>query len=53
MILRVTKADVDAFAKSQMMLGEFTQKVQVLFSPSGAGTPATPATGPTPVGTRR
>ena len=53
MILRVTKADVDAFAKNQMMLGEFTQKVQVLFSPSGAGTPATSATGPTPVGTRR
>jgi hypothetical protein len=39
LILRATKADVDAFAKNQMTLGEFTQKVQVLFSPgvSSAG----------------
>jgi len=53
LILRVTKADVDAFAKSQMTLGEFTQKVQVLFSPSVSNVPATSATGPTPVGTHR
>jgi len=53
MILRVTKADVDAFARKQMMLGEFTQKVQILFSPSGSNVPATSGTGPTPVGTRR
>ncbi len=53
LILRVTKADVDAFAKRQMMLGEFTQKVQVLLSPSGPGAPSTPATTPTPVSSRR
>ncbi len=53
LILRATKADVDAFAKNQMMLGEFTQKVQVLFSPGVSSVPETSATGPTPVGTRR
>jgi hypothetical protein len=53
LILRVTKADVDAFAKRQMMLGEFTQKVQILLSPSGPGAPPTPATAPTPVSSPR
>ncbi len=53
LILRVTKADVDAFARSQLTLAQFTEKVQVLFSPSVSSAPATSATGPTPVGTRR
>jgi len=53
LILRVTKADVDAFAKGQLTLAQFTEKVQVLLSPSISNAPATPATGPTPVGTRR
>ena len=53
LILRVTKADVDAFAKSQLTLAQFTERVQILFSPSISSEPATSATGPTPVGTRR
>ncbi len=53
LILRVTKADVDAFAKNQLTLIQFTDKVEILFSPSISGTPAAPATGPTPVSTRR
>jgi hypothetical protein len=53
LILRVTKADVDAFAKSQLTLAQFTERVQILFSPSVSNVPATSATGPTPVGTRR
>jgi hypothetical protein len=53
MILRVTKADVDAFAKSELTPTQFTDKVQILFSPSVANTPATSAAGPAPVGTRR
>ncbi len=53
LILRVTKADVDAFAKSQLTLAQFTEKVQILFSPGVPSAPATSATGPTPVSTRR
>jgi hypothetical protein len=53
MILRVTKADADAFARNQLTLIQFTDKVQVLFSPSVSNAPATPATGPTPVSSRR
>jgi hypothetical protein len=53
MILRVAKADVDAFAKSQLTLAQFTEKAQILFSPSVSSAPITSATGPTPVGTRR
>jgi len=53
MILRVTKADVDAFARNQLTLIQFTDKVQVLFSPSVSNPPATSTTGPTPVSTRR
>jgi hypothetical protein len=53
MILRVTKADVDAFARNQLTLMQFTDKVRILFSPSVSNAPATSATGPTPVGTRR
>ena len=40
LILRVAKADVDAFAKTQLTLDQFTQKVQVLFSPSASSAPA-------------
>jgi hypothetical protein len=53
LILRVTKADVDAFAKSQLTLAQFTEKVQILFSPGAFGAPATSATGPTPVSRQR
>jgi hypothetical protein len=53
LIMRVTKADVDAFAKSQLTLAQFTEKVQILFSPSVSTEPATSATGPTPARTRR
>jgi hypothetical protein len=53
LILRVTKADVDGFAKSQLTLAQFTDKVQILFSPSVSSEPATSATGPTPASTRR
>jgi hypothetical protein len=53
LILRVTKADVDAFAKSQLSLAQFTEKVHVLFSPGVSDVPATSATGPAPAGTRR
>jgi hypothetical protein len=53
LILRVTKADVDAFAKSQLTLAQFTEKVQILLSPSVSNAPPTSATGPTPVGARR
>ena len=53
LILRVTKADVDAFAKSQLTLAQFTEKVQILFSPTVSSEPATSAAGPTPAGARR
>ena len=53
LVMRVTKADVDAVAKGQLTPAQFAEKVQVLFSPTGFPTPATSATGPTPVGTRR
>jgi hypothetical protein len=53
MILRVSKADADAVAKRQLTLAQFTEKVQVLFSPGVSDAPATSAAGPAPVGTRR
>ncbi len=53
LILRVTKADVDAFAKKQLTLDQFTEKVQILLSPAVSSTPTTSTTPPTPVGTRR
>ncbi len=52
LILRVTKADVDAFARKQLTLDQFTDKVQVLFSPAASNPAATPTTPPTPVRTR-
>jgi hypothetical protein len=48
LILHVAKADVDAFAKNQLTLEQFTKKVQALFSSSVAN-----AREPTPAGTRR
>ncbi len=51
LILRVTKADVDAFARKQLTPDQFTEKVQVLFTPT-ISTAATSTTPPTPVGTR-
>ena len=53
MILRVAKADIDAFVKNQLTLMQFTDKVQILFSPSVSTAPATSATGPSPVNPRR
>jgi hypothetical protein len=53
LVMRVTKADVDAFAKGQLTLAQFTEKVQVISSPNGQTAPAAPATPPTPIGTRR
>jgi hypothetical protein len=53
MVLRVSKADVDAFAKGQLTLVQFTDQVQILFSPSVSNAPATSATVPTTAGTRR
>jgi hypothetical protein len=50
LIVRATKADVDAFAKSQLTLAQFTEKVQILFSPGVSNEPATSATGPAPTG---
>jgi hypothetical protein len=40
LILRVTKADVDALAKGQLTLAQFTDKVQSLWSPTDQATPA-------------
>jgi hypothetical protein len=53
MVLRVGKADVDAFAKGQLTLIQFTDEVQVLFSPGVSNAPAASATTPTTVGTGR
>jgi len=53
LVLRATKADVDAFAKSQLTLAQFTEKVQVLFSPGVSDVPATSAAGAAPASTRR
>ena len=40
--MRVTKADVDAFAKGQLTAAQFTEKVQILIStPVNSGAPAT------------
>lgn len=50
LILRVTKADVDAFAKSQLTPAQFTEKVQILFSP---GVSSEPAASAAPANTRR
>jgi hypothetical protein len=41
LVLRVAKADVDAFAKGQLTLAQFTEKVQSLWSPEDQGTPTT------------
>ncbi|MBM4024073.1 MAG: hypothetical protein FJ280_01520 [Planctomycetes bacterium] len=49
LVLRTTKADVDAFAKSQLTLEQFTEKVQILWSRPGLSaspddkSPASPA----------
>ncbi len=53
LILRVTKTDVDAFAKKQLPLDQFTEKVQILLSPAVSNTPASSSTPPTPVGMPR
>ena len=51
LVLRTTKADVDAFAKGQLTLVQFTDKIQSLWSPPDQ---ATPATAPAPTtGARR
>ncbi len=52
LILWVTKTDVDAFAKKQLTLEQFTEKVQVLFTPTMSTAAATSTTPPTPVGRR-
>jgi hypothetical protein len=41
LVMRVTKADVDAFAKGQLTLAQFTEKVQSLWAPLDQGTPET------------
>ena len=52
LVLRVTKADVDAFAKGQLTLAQFTEKVQILSLPTGPGAPAASKTAPAPVSSR-
>jgi hypothetical protein len=41
LILRVTKADVDALAKGQLTAAQFAEKVQSLWAPLDQGTPET------------
>jgi len=53
LVLRVTKADVDAFAKGQLTPAQFTEKVQSLWSPTDQGALATPTTATTPMNSRR
>ena len=53
LVLRATKADVDAFAKGQSTAPQFTEKVQILFSPAAAKASAAPAVPPTPAAARR
>ncbi|MCL5282872.1 MAG: hypothetical protein M1376_23555 [Planctomycetes bacterium] len=59
LILRITKADVDALAKGQLTSAQFTEKVQILWSSFEQGTPETrPArigvsTGSNTAGTKR
>jgi hypothetical protein len=52
LVLRVTKAEVDAFAKGQLTPAQFAEKVQILWSPAAVSAPAAgPA--PTPVNSHR
>jgi len=53
LVMRVPKAEVDAFAKGQLTLAQFTDKVQSLLSPMEQATPAAGATAPTSVSPRR
>jgi hypothetical protein len=46
--MRVTKADVDAFAKGQLTAAQFTEKVQTLSTPVSSAAPAAPQPAPTP-----
>ncbi len=43
LVLRVTKADVDALAKGQLTPAQFAEKVQSLWAPLDQGTPETEA----------
>ena len=46
-VIRVTKADVDAFAKGQLTLAQFIEKVQIVSVPARPSAPPTGATAPT------
>ncbi len=48
LVMRVAKADVDAFAKGQLTAAQFTEKVQILWSAFSQGTPATAPAPATP-----
>ena len=55
MVMRVTKADVDAFAKSQLTPAQFTEKVQTLWSrpTTSSESPSKPPTSTAAPATRR
>ena len=46
LVMRVTKADVDAFAKGQLTAAQFAEKVQTISTPVNAGAPAAPQPAP-------
>lgn len=47
LVMRVTKADVDAFAKGQLTAAQFTEKVQTLSAPISSGAAPAPQPAPT------
>ena len=55
MVMRVTKADVDAFAKTQLTLAQFTEKVQTFWSrpTTSSESPRKPPTSTAAPATRR
>jgi len=48
LVLRVTKADVDAFAKGQLTAAQFAEKVQTISTPVDSGAAAAPEPARTP-----
>ena len=48
LVMRVTKADVDAFAKGQLTAAQFTEKVQTISAPISSGAAPAPQPAPAP-----
>jgi hypothetical protein len=53
LVMRVTKADVDAFAKGQLTAAQFTEKVQTISAPIPSGVALAPQPAPTPASAAR